>query len=357
MKHWCAECFAPHARPTQVLTTESTSYGTCSFCSTRSAKVWEPAALRELLLRLLDQYEACQADEGAPLAKALQLDWELFAIKDADKQNELVQEALSGGDAPFELDSFIRLTRGAHSDQTGAWDRLTDELRTENRYFPQTAASLLPDLEITIRSSIKSFNAENEWFRARIAETPDGWPASEMSMPSRNRARAGRANSLGIPHLYVAREIETCIREARAVHHNFVTVATFAQNTTARILDLEEIYLPDPFTTDEAEGAQLLAATRMLRRLGEELRRPLRPTDHETEYVPTQYLSDFVKSLRTSDGSERLVDAVLYGSSLNPGGANAAFFSERKLSVRQDTVTYEITGMKLERQVATRAER
>jgi hypothetical protein len=57
--------------------------------------------------------------------------------------------------------------------------------------------------------------------------------------------------------------------------------------------------------------------------LEKELSEPLRRYDSELDYLPTQYLCEFVKS--------QGYDGVEYGSAMNKGGINLAIFNDNKL--------------------------
>jgi hypothetical protein len=56
------------------------------------------------------------------------------------------------------------------------------------------------------------------------------------------------------------------------------------------------------------------------------------------DYLPSQYLCEYVKSLG--------YDAIEYGSSLKEGGINIAVFNDNKLEVKS-TEVYEITSVNL----------
>ncbi len=61
-----------------------------------------------------------------------------------------------------------------------------------------------------------------------------------------------------------------------------------------------------------------------LLKLGDELSKPVRRQDVNLDYLPTQYLCEFIKS-------ELGFDAVEYKSAMNPEGHNLAIFNDSKL--------------------------
>lgn len=157
-------------------------------------------------------------------------------------------------------------------------------------------------------------------------------------MPPTGKARAGRANPRGIPHLYLAMEEATCIQESRASQYNLVTVAAFEVKERLTVLNLVGFGKVNPFQIAE-NAARELDASRTLEQLEAELQKPVRPTDDEVEYVPTQYLSGMVKRLE--------LDGILYSSSLQPGGVNLVLFDDSKVVAAGDTRTVEVTGIEL----------
>ena len=51
----------------------------------------------------------------------------------------------------------------------------------------------------------------------------------------------------------------------------------------------------------------------------------LRRSDSTLDYVPTQYIVDFIKSIEHNDEQE--YDGIEYNSTTNPGGYNLAIFN------------------------------
>ena len=53
--------------------------------------------------------------------------------------------------------------------------------------------------------------------------------------------------------------------------------------------------------------------------------RPLRRSDSTLDYIPTQYIVDFIKSIEHDGAPE--YDGIEYNSTTNPGGFNLAIFN------------------------------
>lgn len=76
-----------------------------------------------------------------------------------------------------------------------------------------------------------------------------------------------------------------------------------------------------------------------LLKLEEELSKPLRKQDVNLDYLPTQYLCEFIKSLG--------FDGVEYRSAMAEGGYNIAVFNDNNLECISARF-YEVKGVKYE---------
>jgi RES domain-containing protein len=322
------------------MTDGTAEIGNCDLCGEPNTNVWDASVLLDQFSALLSHYEGASPEAEPPLVEALQRDWRIFAQRALPRAMAFIHAVFADAPVPVPVDQPARLRRGGSvaTDHSNAWSRFADDLMRRSRYFPAAAANL-DFFEQTVMSRSRPVQAGVTFFRARVCDTSDGFPAEKMSMPPPGSASAGRANPVGIPHLYLARELETSIRECRAVQHNFVTVAKFTTTGPIDVLSLNDFRPLDPFQI-ENDAASRLDAARTVERLGHELQRPVRPTDNEVEYVPTQWLSGLVKHLG--------LDGILYSSSLHPAGTNAVLFDDDMVAVDGAPQTYEITAMSLD---------
>ncbi len=343
----CEACFQAHANPLKSFTNATAKLASCDFCGAEQTNVWDAKELVDAFSGVIDHYELAQQDvpHAGPLSRAIQDDWSIFTFEDADLIRRFLEAVFDGAPADriteiVANDSIVRLRRQDDDDQddpVDAWDRFTEELMYGNRFFP-SASNNQDFFARTIQLRIKPIGPGVELYRARVCDQRTGLVSGEMGMPPAKYARAGRASPVGIPHLYLALEVETCIQESRATQHNFVTVAKFEVAESLEVLNLRDFVPLDPFAIEENAAAQL-DADRTIERLGYELQRPVRPTDDEVEYIPTQYLSGLVKSLE--------FDGILYASSLREGGTNLVLFSDTKVHIADATDTYEVTSVNL----------
>ena len=83
----------------------------------------------------------------------------------------------------------------------------------------------------------------------------------------------------------------------------------------------------------------------ILKKISREIAKPLRRQDSELDYLPSQYIADYVKSLG--------YDGICFRSTLNREGVNYAIFDSKTFEcvdvklVHIDSVEYDITDVKL----------
>lgn len=161
-----------------------------------------------------------------------------------------------------------------------------------------------------------------KYFRARISDTMSGFKVLEMGNPPNHLAKAGRANPQGISYLYLASEIKTTLHEARASLFDYVCIGTFRLEENIRIVNLSRLTY-DVFRLGELESLEeVMIHNSFIDKLEEELSKPKRKGDSELDYLPTQYLSELIKSMG--------FDGIEYKSSLYEHGYNLAIFDPRK---------------------------
>jgi hypothetical protein len=157
------------------------------------------------------------------------------------------------------------------------------------------------------------------WKRGEIAPGDfEGIPypyCSKRMKPPRDRAHEGRANSKGIPCLYVATHEETALAEVRPW---IGTIVSIAQLKTMRELRVVNCTIDDHrnmiYSQEPDAGKRELAVWQAIDRA---FARPLTVDDDMGDYAPTQVLAEAFR--------EHGFDGVGYRSSLGPGH-NLVFF-------------------------------
>lgn len=208
--------------------------------------------------------------------------------------------------------------------RTNSWDEFVEALKTENRFH--TDYINLQLLEKFCSYIRKSYKKGQKFYRARVS-SESGFGIIEMGAPQSEKASEGRANALGISCLYLANSIETTIHEVRAGAFDYVTIGTFELNEDITVVDLKRINKIDPFL-DGLNFAEHAINKEHLNKIDDEMGKTLRRSDSVLDYVPTQYISDFIKSIEKRDGSRnKEYSGIEYNSVMNKDGYNLAVFN------------------------------
>lgn len=347
----CVKCFAASTWVSNASPPQG-SPGTCDFGHGYDPHTWPTTAWIDSFIRLFEIYEADEhSAQGQELHLQIQHDWRVFSFSDPSLLRKFLTTSVQE-DHPLLADGVqvrLRVTEdGGSTDHLLSWTRFSDEIRTHNRYFPQT----VPDrrtLESVLLGSVEHVEKDVALYRARVIDSETVPTTENMGAPPANKAVAGRANPVGIPHLYLSFASETCIYETRVANHTRIAIGTFHASRNLSVLNLADIEPPDFFDIAEvdsvAEQVRRVSFHRYLSALGDELRKPVRTSDQPIDYIPTQYLCELTKSLG--------LDGVLYSSSLHPEGRNLVLFDVEAAICDAPVTVVEIKSLSAEWDVLT----
>lgn len=204
--------------------------------------------------------------------------------------------------------------------RTNVWDDFVDSVKRHNRFHANHIdLSILERYCSFIRKVYKNGSI---FFRGRIS-SEDGILPADMGAPPFDKATAGRANSAGIRCLYLASDLDTTIHEIRAGVFDYVSVGRFELTQDIVIVDLKAINHISPFI-DGCDFLEHAINKEHLNRINMEIGRALRRSDSVLDYIPTQYIADFIKSISYDGKSE--YSGIEYNSTINPNGQNLAIF-------------------------------
>lgn len=204
---------------------------------------------------------------------------------------------------------------------TNSWEDFVNALKVKNRFHTHYMnLSLLERFCSYIR---KPYKAGSIFYRCRIS-TKDGIPARDMGAPPIEKTKDGRANAMGIRCLYLGDTAETTIYEVRSGAYDYVTVGKFELMEDIIVVDLKKINQISPFI----EGLDCLEYAinkEHLNKINNEMGKIMRRSDSMLDYVPTQYISDFIKGI-VHDGIPEYA-GIEYNSVMHSGGYNMAIFN------------------------------
>lgn len=208
--------------------------------------------------------------------------------------------------------------------KTYTWEDFCYSIKHINRYHSQQVNfaqldKLLENIRINIpKGSLKLY-------RARICDEKSymsGYLTTQMGAPPVQFASSGRSNSEGIQCLYLASDAVTTFHEVRAREHDHITVGVFEHNKDLDLVDLSLFDKIGPFSIPDFDMVWFAMNIEIIRKIGNEIAKPMRRFDGLLDYVPTQYICDYIKHLG--------YDGIKYKSTLSSGGCNYAIFKQKK---------------------------
>ena len=295
-----------------VIPSPTEVHGNCDFCKARDVDLVAPNDLSAEFEMLTSIYEL--NPDGRLLVEWLKDDWSLFPKLDIANAKSLLAEVMDDGDM---VRKTFTPSPAFKSEGLAAWNTLRDELMYKNRYFLDEAIDKNRLGELL--SHLTTSELPTNWYRARIAMSDGGFTVDQMGAPPRDLASHGRANPSGIPYLYLGSAVDTAIAEIRPHTGETASVAQFALRGPITVVDLRNPRkLVSPFLLEDAsEVGRMRADVPFLERLGNELTRPVLPRSAAIDYLPSQYLCEFIKKIG--------YNGVLYRSSVSEG-INLALF-------------------------------
>lgn len=292
--------------------------GICNNCNNESDKVINLEELHDFFVEVLANFKL--ESDGIELINIIQEKWNLFVdIKSGDK---ILNEILSRIDSKF----YKATVRVSFSDEIleniKYWDILKRKLKFEARFF--TNIDELMELGWDSFFESKLTIKENDvFYRARLHKDA-GSPAyqkSKMSSPPAHFAFPGRANPIGIPYLYLSDNKETTLYEVRATYLDEISIGEFrlnieTANQNIMISDFTET--PTLFHPDEVN--KRIKSTLLKELINKDLSKPLKRYDSPLDYIPTQFICEFIKNFTNVSG-------IKFKSSLHNTGNNLVMFN------------------------------
>ena len=225
----------------------------------------------------------------------------------------------SGEDVLDKGDLYTRRGNVYHTSATEAWEAFCEDVRNTPEADPDFGLPIEEDL---FKAEAR-ISKDAVLFRARPGCNCDDdgnnhpYVGADMGAPPIAKANPARLNRNGEVLLYCADQEITAVGEIRPWRGLVVTVARFRAQKDLRVLDLSTRLLrPNAFTT-EMLGYEI-ELTRLINGFGDELSLPLERPDDVYGYLPSQKLSDIIKSAG--------FDGVRYRSAMAPDGTNVALY-------------------------------
>lgn len=328
MSYCCVNCF----KDTHIIQTikKEGIKGDCDFCSSKNVPVIDISSsnpVSEKLLQLIQAYTISDNSNAKLLKESLRDDWSVFnlgcesiqslvkvacsnEINESDEiySKKVIIEQLFDEDFQHEYGLFKGLS----------WKDFSDYIKYINRFHN---AHFNADSFASILSCIsQEVDSSSLFYRARICDSSNGFEADKMFSPPKSMRRPGRINPEEICVLYLSSDKDTVLYETRANVYDYITIGTFKAKRPLKIANLSGFSSISPFIYGDEVIEKFAINRNIFNEMAQEIAKPIRRNDSPFEYLPTQFIAEFIKSQR--------YDGVAYESTINKGGYNFALFDE-----------------------------
>lgn len=311
----CSKCFSDEELVGFIKSMEKIDI--CDVCEHTDGNVILLDELQDFFQELVDNFEANEA--GLSFKNKIQSNWSLFANhKSAAAILNFILPKLETEilNAEFKVTYISDII-----ENISHWEILKEELKWEKRFLTDITY-LTEELGWDgFFNTQYQLSKEVSLFRARVHHSSGqkAYDTSQMSCPEKEKIGGGRANALGVPTLYLSDNEDTVLHEVRASFLDEITIGIF------KLMGEESIKIVD-FTEDtslfQPERINETIKSKLLReKISSDLSKPMRRYDSEIEYIPTQFICEFIKVFTGAKG-------IRFQSSLHPQGKNLVVFDQ-----------------------------
>lgn len=310
-EYCCEKCFEDeflqeHIRKEGVLISE------CSYCGAEESYGVTVDSIREMFLPIINLYTTVTNFYPMEYLKEKDLsdsmiwnkltnDWGIFS--DENIAESILNSMFSYDTRKGEYVDFLEDAVDIEEDWYGndehyitskSWESFCEEIKHGNRFFPTSFNQEI--LEVVAKANKKIINEGHLFYRARIEEDKKIYNIDVMGAPPPDKTKYGRMNPQGISYLYLSSDLETCVAEVRPSLTDTISVGVFKVKKQLKLVDVINPFIGSPFKYKN-DFTLIYTAKGFLKSLGNTLMLPIDPRNSYLEYLPSQYVCEFIKSL------------------------------------------------------------
>jgi hypothetical protein len=212
-----------------------------------------------------------------------------------------------------------------------SWEKFVEYLKYKNRFHSSHINYKI--LDEFLKQILTVIPAGKKLYRARISNDKV-LESVELGAPPKEFATAGRANSEGIRHLYLATNPETAVREIRPGEGDRIYIGEFECERDLVIVDLKGL---EKISVFQSSDKLFYAMNREdILKISSEISKPVRRTDSKLDYLPTQYIVDYIKSKSNEEEFESC-SGIGFKSTLCSIGDNVMIFDPEIMECKNVT--------------------
>jgi len=320
----CSKCFND-VELKSYISTNFSEVSECSYCKGGvSVELIDFNEISDFFSTFIDIFQ--EDTDGKPLFELIKDDWDLFSESTSSEVllKDILQNIGASISNPHQKSNYIEEIL----DSVSFWGKLKKELKWEKRFI--TSYEEIKDLrwDYYFNNSLISLPNDLKLYRARLHQNSGQsvFGLDQMGCPEKGKSSAGRANPYGIPYLYLSADKRTTLYEIRVAYLDEVSVGTFVvkDGESLNLVDFTDI--PSAFAYEVMGSIVEYTKSRLIKKMiSIDLSKPLRRYDSELEYIPTQFICEFIKVITGADG-------IKFNSSLHKDGVNIVLFEQEKVN-------------------------
>lgn len=345
----CINCFSD----SQIVSIISTRniIGDCDFCESKNIAILDCESLIENFTQIFDLYGS-SSESKSLLHEHITLYWPgLFNSTLGERTIKQLINTIGRSYDGYSTELFEspvnfvnEIDDKNRQELELQWDDFALEIKENNRFFIESKIDIETIGSYLVRLA-KTYPVGHRFYRARLSD--EKLDIEQLGKPPKQSATSGRANPIGIPYLYVSESQMTTVYETRSSLYDQLTVGEFHLLEPLQIISLRQVDSIGPFEIQDKgfELEEFISIRPFLIRLQNELSKPIRKQDAPFDYLPTQYLCEYIKFMG--------FDAIEYDSAMHIGGYNLAIFHDHKLICKSadfldvSNIVYTVDPVKL----------
>jgi hypothetical protein len=322
MANVCVQCFAD--KELIAFINSQAQPANCSFCGANDVPCITIDELFDFFAELLSHFKP--DGNGGMLKSVIQGNWNFFSS--IDNASKILNHCLANGPqtAVSHADELVNFSDEI-LENVGYWAKLKEQLIKKSRYI--TDITYLTD-ELGwdgFFSSQIEIPQGQKLYRARLHNNSGvgPYPPDQMFCPPAALSTAGRANPSGIPYLYLSDNPNTVLYEVRATYLDEVSIGAFEVNPGNTRPVLIADFIESSTIFHPSKVGDKIKTTLLKQKISADLSKPMRRYDSELDYIPTQFICEFIKIYTGVSG-------IKFRSSLDITGNNFVIFEQNLLT-------------------------
>lgn len=304
----CSECFSDVELQSEIANSDRS--GRCDILHL-DGPVMDFMEFGDFFGELLDLFEKSESSEET-VVDIIQKEWNIFA--DNTIALQLLTFVMDKHHCDYTIDDQVTFSKQI-TESVAIWDRLKESVKYKSRFFTSVGSFNGADY---LKAGNDGLIKGDILYRARISSDGQKYSTDEMGCPPKEKTTAGRANPIGIPYLYLSGDPKTTYYEVRAIYLDHLSVGRFKILRNLKLVDFTyKINIYSSYS--EGMLKDIVIKKKILDAISRDLSKPLLRYDSELEYVPTQMICEYCKTMGA--------DGISFESSLYESGKNYVLFN------------------------------